>query len=456
MFSKQTFRTLLFLLVMGIAIAGCSNTDGNSDAGDNQNTDSEWAGQTLRVHLIGDFDMEDATDPITGETTEGLYVLKEEFENQHPGATVQFITMPWEGYTEKTQAMITSGEADVYQMPGIADFAPQGVLEPLQSYIDEDPEFDPEVFIDNQIEGWQVLGPDSDELQTYGLPFQGDARFIAYDKQIFDDWGVEYLSDHPTMEEVMEKAEQMTGENPVTGKQNYGVWFRGDFNSAFPLINLAEGQNGRWGTGFAWDEIEFEFNSPEMITGLEWLLDVQEYAPSGITSNQGNERWLTEENDIAIMLHQSPGEIVKAAMVQGIDDKIGIAQEFKNDEGLGGMLAGSPIAISADSDHKDLAWEWLKFATSDFAQQYVYENLGSMPVIKAASEWDSYAEVEHLLDPMLEAMSTPWTPRYPWGASQPRYILTSEVEAALTGSRSAEEALDKAQQESTEWLENRN
>ncbi|WP_371068550.1 extracellular solute-binding protein [Sediminibacillus sp. JSM 1682029] len=442
---------VLLAVVLGLVglLAGCSKSGaGSEDDG------GEWAGQKINVQLIGDFAMETKTDPVTGDSVKGVEVLKEEFEKQHPGATVEFTLMPWEGYTEKTQAMITSGDADVYQMPGTVDFAPQGVLEPLQPYIDKDEEFDLDIFIENQVEGWKALGPDDDELQIYGLPFLGDARFIAYDKQLFDEWGVEYLSDHPTMEEVAEKAKQMTGKNPVTGEQNHGIWFRGDWSSAFTLIDLAEGQNGSWGSGFAWDEIQFTFDSPEMVNGLNWLLDMQELAPEGLVSNQGNEKWLTKENNIAIMLNQGPGDTIKPAYAQGLEDRIGIAQEFKNDEGVGGLFAGSPITIAKDSENKDLAWEWVKFATSEYTQKYIYEEMGLVPSIKSAMEWDSVKDTELML-PVFEAMSTPWTPRYPWGSAQPRFILTSEVEAALTGERSAEEALTKAQKESTEWLENR-
>ncbi|GIN69539.1 hypothetical protein J14TS2_00140 [Bacillus sp. J14TS2] len=458
-FRRGTFLTPLFMVLLSVVIVGCSTNPGGSSTDSEQkatNTvDGEWAGQTIKVQLIGDFDMESSTDPITGEKTKGLTVLKEEFEKQYPGAKVEFILMPWEGYTEKTQAMITSGEADVYQMPGVADYAPQDVLEPLQPYIDKDDDFSLDIFIDNQVDGWKVLGPDSDELQIWGLPFLGDARFIAYDKELFDQWGVEYLSEFPTMEEIEEKAKKMTGTNPETGEQNYGIWFRGDYDSAFRLVNIAEGQNGQWGTGFAWDEIEFEFDSPEMVNGLNWLLDLQEYAPKGIVSNQGNEKWLTKDNNIAILLNQGPGDIVKKSYAQGLEDRIGIAQEFKNDEGIGGMFAGSPIAIAKNSKNKDLAWEWLKFATSDFAQKYVFEEAGGIPAVKSANDWDSVKEKDKLMLPVLEAMGTPWTPRYPWASSQPRYILSSEIEAALTGERSTEKALEKAQKESTEWLENR-
>ncbi|KRG13016.1 extracellular solute-binding protein [Lederbergia galactosidilytica] len=455
MFTKRNYVVLFVMTIMVTVLVACSSSSGGPSTDSGKTTEGEWSGQKIKVQMIGDFGMESSTDPITGEKTQGLTVLKEEFEKQHPGAKVEFILMPWEGYTEKTQSMITSGEADVYQMPGVTDYAPQGVLEPLQSYIDEDEEFDLDIFIDNQVDGWKALGPDSNELEIWGLPFLGDARFIAFDKELFDQWGVEYLSEYPTMEEITEKAKQMTGTNPETGEQNYGIWFRGDYDSAFRLINTAEGQNGQWGTGFAWDEIEFEFDSPEMLNGLNWLLDMQEYAPKGIVSNQGNEKWLTKDNNIAIMLNQGPGNLVKQAYAQGLEDRIGIVQEFKNEDGKGGLFAGSPITIAKDSKNKELAWEWLKFATSDFTQKYIFEEVGAMPAVKSANEWESVKEKDTLMLPTLEAMSTPWTPRYPWGSSQPRYILSSEIEAALTGERSAEKALEKAQKESTEWLKNR-
>ncbi len=65
---------------------------------------------------------------------------------------------------------------------------------------------------------------------------------------------------------------------------------------------------------------------------------MQEYAPKGIVSNQGNEKWLTKDNNIAIMLNQGPGNLVKQAYAQGLEDRIGIVQEFKNEDGKGRNL----------------------------------------------------------------------------------------------------------------------
>jgi len=451
-FTKTTSLILMFVLLLSMALVGCSSKS-SSEESSGSKKDGKWAGQKIKVQLIGDFTMDDKTDPLTGVKSKGLKGMKAEFEKQHPGATVDFVIMPWEGYTEKTQAMITSNEADVYQMPGVADFAPQDVLEPLQPWIDKDPDFKIDKFIDNQVDGWKALGPNSKDLTIWGLPFLGDARYIAYDKKIFDDWGVDYLSEHPTMQEVAEKAKKMTGKNPKTGQKNYGIWFRGDWSSAFTLVDLAEGQNGQWGTGFAWEDVKFNFDSPEMLNGLNFLLDMQKYAPKGLVSNQGMEKWLSKDNNIGIMLNQGPGDL-KKVYAQGLGDRIAIAPEFKNDEGKGGLFAGSPIVMAKSSKHKDLAWEWMKFATSDTMQKYVFEEVGAIPAVKSAAEWDSVKKQPLMLD-VFKTMATPITPRYPWGSSQPRFILTSEIEAALTGKRTPEEALKKAQKESTDWVLNR-
>lgn len=471
---EKTLLAIVLMFLMMVFVVACSSNDNKGEGQNEKDTTSEetngeadnntdvavddsidWEGQEIVVQMIGDFKEEATTDPITGEKVAGVNILKEEFERLHPGATVDFILMPWEGYIEKTQAMLNSNEADVYQMPGTAVHAPNGVLEPLQPFIDEDEDFDLSIFLDSQVDGWKAIGPDSpdNELEVYGLPFLGDARFIMYDKQLFDEWDVDYPSSFPTMEEIGEIAEKMTGTNPVTGEQNYGVWFRGDWETSYLLVNLAEGLNGQWGTGFAWEDVEFEFDSPEMNESLNWLLDMQEFAPQGLVSNQGNEMWLTEDNNIAIMLHQGPGDL-KKVYEQGLEDRVDIVQEFKNDEGVGSFFAGSPLTIAKSSENKELAWEWLKFAASDFTQKYITEELGLTPVVKSAKDWDYVAEHDLMLK-VFGAMETVALPKYPWGSAQPDSILTSEAEAALTGKRTVEEALDKAQKESTEWVENR-
>lgn len=406
----------------------------------------------LTIAMIGGFKYQDTTDPITAEKSTGFHAVKEEFERLHPGVTIDFVIMPWSNYVPNTQAMIAGSQADVYQMPGVNDFAAQGLLEPLQPFIDQD-DFDLSVYHDNLVEGWMTFGPNDDELEIYSLPVLGDGRFIQYDKELFEQWGIEPLSDYPTVEEVMEKAKQMTGENPVTGEQNYGIYFTGTHDTALALTNFMEGFGGEWGTGQRWDEIELNFDSEEMEQALEAMIELSNYMPRSFVNGQGDERWLTPSNNIAISVNQGNGNM-KPIYAQGLEDRFPVVQSFKNNDGVGSMFSGSPFAIGQTSQNKELAWEFIKFSSGEYFQRFLWEEWGSTPVIKEAVEWDSIQEME-LMIPVLEAMTNAVTPRYPWASSQPRYILQAKAEGALTGTMTVEQALREAQRESTEWIESR-
>ena len=440
----------------GGAQSGGTSSDGSksaqaADSGSADKAfDKKWSG-SLKVQLIGDFSMDDKTDPLSGKKVNGVAVVKKEFERLYPGATMDFVLLGWDGYTQKTEAMLKSDGADVYQVPGIASLASQDLLEPLASYIEKD-KFDLNLYIDNQVEGWKAMGPNDKELQIYGLPFIGDTRFFAYDKKIFSDWGVEPLSKNPTPEEILDKAKKMTGINPKTGKQNYGVFYAGG-DAADSVVNAAEAYGGTWGTGFLFKDIQLNFNSPQMLKGLKWLNDLNAYAPKGALVKQGGEKWGTAANDIAIHIRVSPG-FVNTIYAAGVQDQYGVAQPFVNpDKKMGGMFAGSPFSIAKNSKNKDLAWEFLKFSSSDFFQKYMQDEQSSqfVPVVKSAMKWDSVQKNPHL-QLMLESMGKLWAPRYPYRSAQPRYILSTAVEEALLGKATPEAALDKAQKDSTAWL----
>lgn len=440
-------------IILGALLNGCqgSTEETITKTSNEDPVEGDWSG-TLKVGLIGAFKSQDSTDPITGERSLGLHVIKKEFERLYPGATVDFVVMPWRNYVANTQAMMAGNEADVYQMPGVNDFAAQGLLEPLQPLIEED-DYSLDHFSDNLVEGWMTLGPDDDEPEIYSLPFLGDSRFIQYDKKIFEEWGVEPLSEEPTLEEVAEKAKAMTGTNPVTDRENFGIYFSGTNDTAFTLTNVMEGLNGSWGEGYKWDEIELDFDSPEMLEALEWLIEMSEYVPSGYINGQGSEQWNTAENNVAISINTGPGAL-RTLFAQGIEDQYGIVENFKDGDGIGGAFSGSPLAIANQSTNKELAWEFIKYASQPFVQEYLWEEWGSTPVLAEATEWDSIKEHDLML-PVLEAMTTAVTPRYPWASSQPRYIFQSKIEGALTGELTPEQALEQAQQESMEWIQAR-
>lgn len=454
---SKSVSIVVVLLVASILMISCTNNDIDNNENiikvTDKNEEEQWSG-IIKVQLIGNWAMDTTIDPITGQKRKGVDVLKKEFEKRYPGATVEFVFIGWDSYNQKTQGMLIVGECDIYQVPSIATYASQGLLEPLQSFIKRD-KFDLNIYIKGQVDGWKAMGPDDKELQIYGLPVLGDTRVIMYDTKIFDDWGVEYLSEVPSLKEIEEKAAIMTGTNPITGEKNYGFTWKGK-DAADSIVNIAELKGGTWGNGFKLNELKFQFNSQEFIEAANWLFNMKQYAPEGVVTDQGMEKWGTADNNIAIHLREYPGDVINFDKLPGVKSRYKVSRLFINkNRGMGGVFVGSPFAIGENSENKDLAWEFLKFTSSDFYQQFIYEEYQQVPCIKSAFEWESIKKSPNMIV-LLDGMKYLWTPRYPYRAAQPRYILTDAVDRIMLGDANVDEALNDAQKEAEDWVKELN
>lgn len=443
---KRFLAAALSTLMVAGLLTGCG------DSGTSEETQGDGGEKTvLKVQMIGDFKADDFTDPISGASLKGCHVLEEEFEKEHSDIDLQYIFMGWDDYQKKTQSMMIAGEADVYQAPGIEALAGQGLLEPLQPYIDKDG-YDLSVYMDGQVEGWEVVGPEDTEPQIYGLPLIADTRFITYDKQLFDEWGVEYLSDEPTVEEILEKAAKMTGTNPVTGEQNYGIYHKGS-DAGDTVMNINEYYGGTWGTGDRASEMTVNFDTDTMVKAMETLVELNSYAPDGVMANQGGEMFGTAQNNVAMNIRSNPA-VINNINAQGLGDRYGVARLFINEqEGMGGMFAGSPVVIAASSKVKDAAWEYLKFTGSEFFAQYFWENQRNegLPTLKAALQFDGIQDDPNV-SAMMESTQYLWTPRYVYRSGQARSILTTAVEEVTLNGKDPAEVLSAAQKEVDEWI----
>ncbi len=455
-FKTKIFACFLSVTMLAGVVSGCgtgnSGGGGSSDNAGGSSSPSDGQKTVLKVQWIGDFKQEDFTDPISGEARKGVHVLEEEFEKLNPSIDLQYVLMGWDDYQKKTQTMIMAGEADVYQAPGIGTLAEQGLLEPLQPFIDKD-NFDLSVYIDGQVDGWKVVGSDDTEPTIYGLPLIGDTRYIAYDKQIFDDWGVPYISANPTPEELIEAAKKMTGTNPKTGKENFGIYHKGR-DAGDTVMNLSEFYGGTWGTGARSSELKVNFDTPEMLKAFETLIEINKYAPSGVMLTQGGENFGKNDNNIAIDMRCNPA-VLNNIIALGENDRYGLAYLFVNEnEKMGGLFAGSPIVIAANSKAKDAAWEYIKFTSTDFFMNYFWENQRNegLPTLKSVLELDDVKNNSNIAL-MFDSMKYLWTPRYVYRAGQARQILTTAIEDATLNNVNPKEALQKAQKEVDEWIQ---
>ena len=142
----------------------------------------------------------------------------------YPNIELEVIQIPWENAQAKQKALLLSRDVDVLYTGGAfaSQFYQQGLLRNIDDLIENDRRFDPDLYIRNVYEN-SFSTKSLDGQHQFGLPSVLGSYMIVYDKKLFDDWGVEYLSETPTPEEVLHKAKRMTGKNPVTGEKKLRI-----------------------------------------------------------------------------------------------------------------------------------------------------------------------------------------------------------------------------------------
>lgn len=408
----------------------------------------------VKVMLIGKPE-EDGIDAITGAPIPGVQQLEAMFEAAYPTIDMQIINVPWGSgsttYSAKTESMIQAQEACVYHMPGAFAYGRRGYLENLDTLIAADPTFE-DVWPGDYLEQWRGWGPGNPDNQ-WALPYSGGNRVIHYDAVLFEQWGVEPLSLHPTLEEIQEKAAAMTGINPVTGEQNYGYWYQGKYiNWQFQAIAHALGAT--WGTVNADGTWTIDWDTPEYLAALEWLVMMNQYAPPGaLAADAMPEGFLTDSNVVAIIPEGETGYYLSPFVANpALQERYRTVYNLQGPDGLGGLFIADPLAMATSCPNKEAAWVVMKWlAGSAESQQYNFDSGGNLPVIAGAAE--SIPAFANLLDADAILNQNAFAERrYPWASSEPRWALQAAIEGALAGTLTPAEALAQAQAETEAWL----
>ncbi|QNF26690.1 extracellular solute-binding protein [Metabacillus sp. KUDC1714] len=387
---------LVFIALIMLITAACSSTASNEDEISDVEVVSEVEG-TVRVSLAG-WQLESGIDPITGVENMGLNeFIKKEFEPRYPNIKLEVYQVPWENAQAKQTAMLKSGDVDVLYTGGAfaSQWQQQGLLRGLDDLMENDSTFDPSIYLEGVWEN-SYSTKSYDKSVHFGIPAILGRRIIMYDKQLFDEWGVDYLSENPSPEEVLEKAKAMTGKNPKTGEQNYGIWWDGKAlnASSFVALSHAFGASGGEGTLNDLKNIKWKLNSPEMGKIFGWLEEAVKYAPPGILNTQGNENFGLEKNNIAIHLDASGASTMGEVKASGNKE---LLERYESTLNLGpngeGWVAVDPFVMAKDTKNEEASWEVLKFLTGPITQEWNYVNFKNTPTLVDASfveEEDKY------------------------------------------------------------------
>ncbi|MCQ6557399.1 ABC transporter substrate-binding protein [Paenibacillus mendelii] len=383
-------RWLLLILSFALVftlIACSSNTENEITGGSNVEKVSDMKG-TVRVALAG-WKLENGIDPLTGNETIGLNdYLKATFNKMYPNIKLEVYQIPWENAKAKQSAMLLSKDVDVLYTGGAfaSQWYQEGLLRDLDDLIEVDASFDPNIYLPGIMNNsYSTKSPDGSK--QFGIPVALGRRMIVYDTKLFEDWGVEPLAKKPTAEEILEKGEKMTGKNPKTGEQNYGLHWSGNSlnGSTFVALTLAFGAKGAEGSLNDVKNIKWKLNTPEMVKVMEWLKKASLLPPKGFITGQGAENFGLDKNNIAIGIDQNGGSTMSEyrtkkdeALLSRFEPVMNVGPEGE------GWVAVDPFVMSKDANDVKASWEVLKFLTGYETQKYMYENYANTPTLSKA------------------------------------------------------------------------
>lgn len=173
------------------------------------------------------------------DTTPEFQVLADAFHEQHPDVTIDVVEYSADDYDTQMIADLSAGSApDLYVMKNLKNFFTYEDGGQLVDVSDVASGLGEDV---NGVDAYTVDGT------TYAIPYRQDAWYLYYNKDLFDQAGVEYPDGSWTWDDYADAAEQLTAgldQSEVYGtyQHSWQSTVQGFANAQSPDADLLSGQ----------------------------------------------------------------------------------------------------------------------------------------------------------------------------------------------------------------------
>ena len=407
----------------------------------------------IKVLTIG-YPNNTTTDPATGLTEPGIQTLQSEFNKANPSISLQIINIPWgtgsTSYSLKTDAMIKTNAACIYEMPNALTYGRDGDLVNLNTLIAKDPHF--KNVWGSALKYNESWGPKNPHSLFY-LPDNTGIRVINWDAKLFKDYKVPPLSTHPTLAEIARDAAKMTGKDPVTGQQTYGYWYQGEY-AVWQFMAIGDAMGAKWGRVNSNGTLKINWNTPKYLKALDYFVKLSKYAPKGaLASDTMPNGFMTNQNVVAIIPEGEQDYIIPPLTANpSLGNRFRTSYNLKGPNGHGGLNAVSPMSIASSCPDKQAAWTALKWlAGSKQAEKFYFDSDGRLPAItndkSLLPTLSKVKDIGAILGQVQQADAP-----YPWASDTPRFALQTALQGALAGTLTPKQALQQAQKKTVQWL----
>jgi sn-glycerol 3-phosphate transport system substrate-binding protein len=304
---------------------------------------------------------------LTGPLGERVQALVDDYNASQDA--VRIVNVNQGGYNELQTKLLASVAAEEVPVVTMVDFqyvpfyANEGVFVPLNDLAGEGG-------LDDYIPG--LLTDLSYNGEVYALPFNRSTQGMYFNRELFDQAGVDYPNPDSTWEEIAESARAIS----ALGDDIYGIY--GDWNTWYwqPFVQS-------WGGEFSDAECNYTFNSPEGVAAAEFF--------------QG----LIHDDEVAILPSNSSGTFDQQALefvigqvgmmrqstaINGfIDDVVNFEWGFTMlPAGPGGRAVTSgganfAISASAEPELQAAAFDFISFMTNTENTARFHMETGYMP-----------------------------------------------------------------------------
>lgn len=309
-------------------------------------------------------------------------VVADAFMEAHPDIKIEISSEPWADYFTKMQTLWASGDTsqipDVLFLTPIIPYAAQGVLENLDPYI-EAAGYD----LDDYWPG--LLEYASYEGSVYGFPRDMSAEVLYYNKDIFDEVGIDYPTDEWTWDDLLAAAEALTVRD---GAQitRYGLAME-----AGGKYQLWVGQN----RGMLFDDVRnpsmCTLDQPEAVEAIEFFAGMMN---DGIAMREANLSQAGGDAAVfaagqAAMIIQNASRVTQFNQAELNYDIAPVP--IPADGQRSASAAGAAWTMSSASDNKDEAWTFLSWLQSTDGGQRIYTQSGEiLPALISTANSDVF------------------------------------------------------------------
>ena len=429
---KQSRTMWALLLVMAIIAAACGSGDATSEsttttAAGSESTETTQPETTTTEAAPVDTPAEAVsiryfTFSAAPDHLGDLDAMIAAFNEVHPEITVEVETAPFDEYFSVLQTQIAGGDApDAFELnfESFVSFASKGVLAEL--------DVDTSGYYDRAAEAFALDGT------QYALPESYSTVLLFFNKDLFDQAGVDYPTRDWTWADEQAAAEAISALGDTTWGSFAGIQFWEFYKTA--------DQNG---CSFFTDGA-VSINQPACVEALQYMLDNVNNGLQPTAAEMGG------VSDGEMFVNGELGMITTGIWMFGSFEEAtfdwDVAVEPGNTQG-GSHFFANGVAVSADSENQEAAAEWVSFLTgSPESAKIRVDAAWELPTLTDASLYDAYlsqpspANRQAVLDSLENVTIPPVIERQ----AEMQDAVNGLLEKAVAGEITAQEALDQAQ-----------